>query len=29
MTNRMVGEHLDYLIQIGDSDKGYFGNNSL
>jgi hypothetical protein len=29
MTNRMVGEHLDYLIQIEDSDKGYFGNNSL
>jgi hypothetical protein len=21
--------HLNYLIQIGDSDKGYFGNNSL
>jgi hypothetical protein len=21
--------HLDYLIQIADSDKGYFGNNSL
>lgn len=29
MTNRMVVEHLEYLIQIEDSDKGYFGNNSL
>jgi hypothetical protein len=25
----MNSNHLNYLIQIGDNDKGYYGNNSL